>query len=272
MPGPTWCSSSRGGGRRRQGDRQAGQRRPRAPDGRPGVGGPDGPPRACRDRRLTTPWRPERIVVGRVGRPHGLDGSVHIDGHGGVVPLEPGVGARGRRPARGDRRAAGHGRAPDPAPRPGERPRRRARRCAATSVDRPGGSAAGTPDARRVLPRRPDRLRGALAATRELGTVRDVLAYPANDVLEVRADDGSEPVLVPFAEDVVTGVDVSGAARHDPRGLPVTLELDVVTLFPAHFDWVRESRPVRKRDRGGLAAAARARPARPRAGPPPAGG
>ncbi len=24
----------------------------------------------------------------------------------------------------------------------------------------------------------------------------------------------------------------------------MTLELDVVTLFPAHFDWVRDSRPV----------------------------
>ena len=37
----------------------------------------------------------------------------------------------------------------------------------------------------------------------------DVLAYPANDVLEVRPDDGSEPLLIPFAEDVVTAVDVS---------------------------------------------------------------
>ena len=26
-----------------------------------------------------TPWRPPRIVVGRVGRPHGLDGSFFVE-------------------------------------------------------------------------------------------------------------------------------------------------------------------------------------------------
>jgi 16S rRNA processing protein RimM len=47
------------------------------------------------------------------------------------------------------------------------------------------------------------------AGDREVGTVSDVLAYPANDVLEVRAVEGAEPVLVPFVGDVVTLVDVS---------------------------------------------------------------
>src|SRR3954471_8812411 len=47
------------------------------------------------------PWRPERIVVGRVGRAHGLDGSVALVGHGGAVPLTPGTElAVGERPAR----------------------------------------------------------------------------------------------------------------------------------------------------------------------------
>src|SRR5438477_11343377 len=37
-----------------------------------------------------TPWRPPRIVVGRVGRPHGLDGAAYLDGYGGAVPLRRG--------------------------------------------------------------------------------------------------------------------------------------------------------------------------------------
>ena len=45
---------------------------------------------------------------------------------------------------------------------------------------------------------------------REVGTVADVLVYPANDVLDIRG--GEEPVLVPFAADVIVSVDV--AARH----------------------------------------------------------
>ena len=45
---------------------------------------------------------------------------------------------------------------------------------------------------------------------RELGTVADVLVYPANDVLDIRGD--GEPLLVPFAADVVLSVDVAG--RH----------------------------------------------------------
>ena len=48
------------------------------------------------------------------------------------------------------------------------------------------------------------------AGERELGTVADVLVYPANDVLEVRSADGPEPVLVPFAVDVVETVDLAG--------------------------------------------------------------
>src|SRR5579871_2712665 len=38
-----------------------------------------------------TPWRPPTIGVGRVGRPHGLDGAVHLDGHGGSVRLRAGL-------------------------------------------------------------------------------------------------------------------------------------------------------------------------------------
>ena len=47
------------------------------------------------------------------------------------------------------------------------------------------------------------------AGAHELGVVADVLAYPANDVLDVRAADGAQ-VLIPFADDVVREVDVAG--------------------------------------------------------------
>ncbi|MDX6551647.1 MAG: rRNA processing protein RimM, partial [Gaiellales bacterium] len=36
-------------------------------------------------------WRPERVTVGRIGKPHGLDGSVHLTGHGGAIPMDPGT-------------------------------------------------------------------------------------------------------------------------------------------------------------------------------------
>jgi 16S rRNA processing protein RimM len=152
------------------------------------------------------PWRPERIVVGRVGRPHGLDGSVHIEGHGGVVSLRPGTEVEvGGRPAVIVERRGTAG-----------RPILRLD----LASDRDGAEAMRGYDV--TIPS------AALPATegdeffhvdligcsvrsgaRELGTVRGVLAYPANDVLDVRAGDGSEPVLIPFAEDVVTGVDIS---------------------------------------------------------------
>src|SRR4029077_12662796 len=46
-------------------------------------------------RSLPDPsWRPPRVVIGAVGRGHGLDGFVHLVGHGGVVPLEPGTPVR----------------------------------------------------------------------------------------------------------------------------------------------------------------------------------
>ena len=151
------------------------------------------------------PWRPERIVVGRVGRPHGLDGAVHIDGHGGVVPLRAGTELEvGGRPAVIlERRGTA------------ERPILRLD----VASDRAGAEAlrgrelsvpsASLPDTERDEFFHVDLIGCAVrSGDRELGTVRDVLVYPANDVLEVRADDESEPVLVPFAEDVVTGVHI----------------------------------------------------------------
>ena len=151
------------------------------------------------------PWRPERIVVGRVGRPHGLDGSFYIEGHGGVVPLKKGVEiVVGGRPAViVERRGTA------------ERPILRLD----VASDRDGAQAMRGHEVTvpaELLPLTDgdeffhvDLIGCAVrSGDRELGTVRDVLVYPANDVLEVRADDASEPVLVPFAEDVVTGVHI----------------------------------------------------------------
>jgi 16S rRNA processing protein RimM len=153
-----------------------------------------------------TPWRPERIVVGRVGRPHGLDGCIHVDGHGGVVPLRAGTELEvGGRPAVIlERRGTA------------ERPILRLD----LASDRDGAEALRgreltVPSA--TLPETEGDeffhvdLIGCSVRSggRELGTVHDVLAYPANDVLDVRPGDGSEPLLIPFAEDIVTAVDVS---------------------------------------------------------------
>ena len=50
--------------------------------------------------RADTPWRPPTVVVGRVGRAHGLDGAVYLEGHGGGVPLSSGLDVTlGGRPA-----------------------------------------------------------------------------------------------------------------------------------------------------------------------------
>jgi 16S rRNA processing protein RimM len=153
------------------------------------------------------PWRPERIVVGRVGRPHGLDGSVHLDDHGGVVPLDPGMRVEvGGRPAL---IVARKGTAERPIV------------LLDLAADRDGAQALRGADvtvAVDVLPATEGDeyfhvdLVGCTvrAGSRELGTIRGVLVYPANDVLDVRPDNASEPLLIPFVDDVVLRVDVAG--------------------------------------------------------------
>jgi len=150
-------------------------------------------------------WRPGEIVVGHVGRPHGLDGSVYLEGHGGVVPLEPGTPVRvGGRPAVIERRRG-----------TAERPilrfdRAHDREQAATLRGQPVAVAGD-----RLPAVEPDEyfhvdLVGCRveAGAQSVGEVREVLAYPANDVLDVRS--GERQVLIPFAADVVLEVDVPG--------------------------------------------------------------
>jgi 16S rRNA processing protein RimM len=154
-----------------------------------------------------TPWRPERIVVGRIGRPHGLDGAAYVDGHGGAVPLRKGlqVSIAGRPAVISERRGADA----RPIVRLDIAPDR-------TAVEALRGADIEVDCA--ALPEPADEddylhvdLVGCRVAAgdRDLGEVTAVLVYPANDVLEVRRPDG-EVVLVPFAADVVSRVDVPG--------------------------------------------------------------
>jgi 16S rRNA processing protein RimM len=155
-----------------------------------------------------TPWRPPTIVVGRVGRPHGLDGATYLDGHGGAVPVRRGLAVTvGGRPAViADRRGSDS--------HPIVRfdfvtDRNAAETLRGKDVEVPASA----------LPQPKDDADEYLhvdligcrvtSGERELGTVADVLVYPANDVLEVRAG-GGDPVLVPFAADVVETVDLAG--------------------------------------------------------------
>jgi 16S rRNA processing protein RimM len=152
-----------------------------------------------------TPWRPPTIVVGRVGRAHGLDGAVYLEGHGGGVPLGPGleVTLGGRRAVIVERRGTDQ--------RPILRFDCAADRDAAEALR---GQGVEMPAATLPEPDPDAYLHVDLigcrvtAGERELGAVADVLVYPANDVLDIRG--GEEPVLVPFVEDVVLSVDVSG--------------------------------------------------------------
>jgi 16S rRNA processing protein RimM len=152
-------------------------------------------------------WRPERVVVGRIGRPHGLDGSVYLEGHGGLVPLEPGTPVEvDGRPAR----VAG---------RKGTDTRPIVRFDAASDRESAQALRGGEVTVAAELlpaPQEDEYLHVDLVGCRvvsggrTLGTVRDVLSYPANDVLEIDGPGGG--LLVPFVADVVEHVDVRGRA------------------------------------------------------------
>ncbi len=148
------------------------------------------------------PWRPERIVVGRVGRPHGLDGSFYIEGHGGVVPLKKGVEiVVGGRPAViVERRGTA------------ERPILRLD----LASDRDGAEAlrgrelsvpsASLPDTERDEFFHVDLIGCEVwCGGRRVGAVRSVHTYPANDVLELESGE-----MIPFVDDAVEAVDVAG--------------------------------------------------------------
>lgn len=156
-----------------------------------------------------TPWRPDQIVVGRIGRAHGLDGSVYLEGHGGVVPLRPGTTITvGERPATiRDRRGT--------AERPILRLDLAATREAAEQLR---GLAVSVPSSQLPQPEPDEYFHVDLigcqvyAGERLLGEVIEVLAYPANDVLDVRG--GETSLLLPLAADAILEVDVAARRIH----------------------------------------------------------
>ena len=163
-------------GRRRQGDRPPGPHRARAAHGRARERGSGSASASC-SRSLSDV---SHVSVGRVGRPHGLDGSFVVEhpseARRAASPSAPVVlagGAAGaRRRAQARRRAAR-----DPA-RPAVAARDRSSRSRAPSCRRPGtttrstsSSSSGSPSRRR-------------AAARSAASP-DVEPGPANDVLEL---------------------------------------------------------------------------------------
>lgn len=148
-----------------------------------------------------------RLIVGTVGRPHGLDGSFHLAGHGGGVELGAGLDVQvGERPAR---IASRKGTADRPILRldiAASRDEADALRGHPVSVDR-----STLPDPEEGEFFQVDLVGCSVwAGDRRLGEVANVLTYPANDVLEVAG--GAEPLQLPFVEDVVVDVDL-GARR-----------------------------------------------------------
>jgi 16S rRNA processing protein RimM len=152
----------------------------------------------------------DRVVIGRLGRPHGVRGVLHARPTGATLAtLEPGervwIVAEGS-PARSMTVTSLEG--------AGERLRLRL-----DDVDDRDTAAALTgavievPAGRVVAPDDPDtyfveELIGceARAGERPLGEVTEVHAAPANDVLEVAGPEG--PLLIPFTADAVQDIDL----------------------------------------------------------------
>ena len=152
------------------------------------------------------------MVIGRIGRPHGIHGTVHARASGlTLATLRPGEEVEVRLRGGGTRRLVLASRAGLP-----DQPLLgfegvASREEAALLV---GGEIA-VDDGRVERPDDPDtffvqELVGCSVMVGDcvLGTVKEVLAAPANDVLEVETD--SQVLLVPFTADAVTGLDVTG--------------------------------------------------------------
>ena len=147
-------------------------------------------------------WRPDRIEVGRIGKPHGLDGSVTLTGHGGTVPM-----ALGTEVTVGDRPTTIVGRKGTD-----ERPivrfdiaarREQAQELRGQPVTVPV-SALPEPDEDEFF--HVDLIGCEVwCGERRVGAVRTVHAYPANDVLELESGE-----MIPFVDDAVEAVDVAG--------------------------------------------------------------
>ena len=153
------------------------------------------------------------VVIGRVGRPHGIGGAVHTRGSGRTLPsIAPGETVEVR-------------------PTGGAEPRSLLVTSRAGLPDQPiltfagvttreeaaalTGAEIAVPPSRLPEIDDPDTFFVAeligcevLLGERPIGTVVQVIPAPANDVLEVSRPEG--PALIPFTADAVRELDVAG--------------------------------------------------------------
>lgn len=153
------------------------------------------------------------VVIGRIGRPHGIHGAVHARASGPTLAtIGPGetLEVRGRDGGAARRLVlASRAGLPD---QPILAFEGLASRDEAAALV---GAEIAVDGERVARPDDPDtffvhELVGCrvLLGERPLGTVGEVLAAPANDILEVATE--GEVLLVPFTADAVTGLDVPG--------------------------------------------------------------
>lgn len=150
--------------------------------------------------------RTQWLRAGRVGRPHGLDGSFHVTG---AIPalLQEGVAVTVGETARRIERRAGHERGVI----------LRLEGCAdRTSAEELRGSdlLVGRGEAPELDEDEwwAEELEGCQVSDtgRPVGVVRRLLALPSCEVLEVERADGQGDLLVPLVSDAVRSVDVEG--------------------------------------------------------------
>jgi 16S rRNA processing protein RimM len=156
----------------------------------------------------------EAVVIGRIGRPHGIRGAVRARPSGRTLAeIAPGESLEVR-PAAGPPRtlvlAARAGTADGPILTfDGVTSREGAAALTGAELAVPAERVPPIDDPDTFLVR--DLVGCAvLLGDRPLGDVREVIAGPANDVLEVAPSGGGSPVLIPFTADAVLDLDVPG--------------------------------------------------------------
>lgn len=155
---------------------------------------------------------PTTVVIGRIGRPHGIAGAVHSRASGPTLAtIAPGESVEVR-PREGEPRLLTVADRRGMADQPILAFAGVSTRDAAAALS---GADIRVPEDRLVVPVEPDTFLvrdlvgcDVLLGDDPLGPVEEVIAAPANDVLQV-ARDGA-PVLVPFTADAVVELDVPG--------------------------------------------------------------
>lgn len=156
----------------------------------------------------------EWVVVGRVGRPHGLAGALRVEATGPTLPLLPaGATLRARGPGDAPPRHVALADRSGTAPRllvrfAGVDAREAAARLTGAVLEVPAEALPPLADMADTVYVRDLIGCEVRVGDRPLGHVVEVHAGPANDVLEVAGPTGA--VLVPFTADALPHVDVGG--------------------------------------------------------------